>query len=166
MRAFAAVLAVALFSYMGYSKAWSMRFRERLLRSFAKDIDCLCEELKVRPRDIERIAEKLCRGELKEFWQLFSREIASSQRAEDAWSSAVCGFSCVQILDKRERETLLEAGRGIGAKGMQFQIKYMEGASKALVACADELRGENAKKGGMYPKLGFMAGLAAALIII
>jgi len=166
MRLLAAVLVMALFSYMGYSKVWVMKHRWRLLAGFAKDINCLCEELRMRPRDMESMVERFFGEERGEFWQLFEKGVVSFQRAEDAWNGALSGFSGTKVLEPDEIILMQEAGVGIGTKSMQLQLKYMEASAKAIAARAEEVKLEISKKGGMYGRLGLLAGAAAALIII
>lgn len=166
MRLLAAVLVMALFSYMGYSKVWTMKLRWRLLSGFAKDICCLCEELSMRPRAIENIAERFFKGERGEFWHMFAKGVASSQHAEDAWNDALSCFSGARLLEQEEIALMREAGMGIGTKSMQLQIKYMDASAKAIAACAGEVYLEISKKGGMYGRLGLLSGAAVALIII
>jgi len=165
MRIAAAVILLAMLSYAGYAKAYGLQLRRRLLAAFAADITALLTEMRYRPRPIEGIALGM-RGELAPLWEEFARRVAAAESAEEAWREAVESAARLKALSGEEQSAVLSLGEGLGVSGMRLQERrcaYVTARLEALMAALDD---EISRKCGMYRRLGVLAGVAAALIVI
>ncbi len=166
MRILGGMAALAICVLMGWSKAFAYKMREELMRAFSADIQAFAVEMEYRTRNIKDIAHGLIKGNLGEFWRLFSEGTENMQSAEQAWYSAVNGYDGFGILSCEERALITETGRLIGRQNMQDSIKSLKQRSAEAAKRTEEIKLECSSKGIICRRLGLLGGLAVMLLIV
>lgn len=165
MRIAAALILLATLSYAGYAKACAMELRRKLLAAFSADVSALITEMRYRPRGIADIARGM-RGELAALWGGFAICVQECENAREAWLRAVEGCAELNVFSGEELDAVRALGEGLGVSGMRLQERRCGYVTARLDALIAELDGEIGRKCGMYRRLGVLAGVAAALIVI
>ena len=166
MRPFLALGLLALFTFLGYAKAYAFSARAAALSAFTEEVPQLLLRMDYEALPMSRLAAALgARGALlSPLWAAFGENLAQMS-AEAAWREALDTRSHYGLTPE-DRSLLLGLGEALSAPDVESRRQAAAYILREAERRRDDLRQEQAHKGDLYGTLGLLLGLAVAIFII
>lgn len=166
MRLFFALGFLALSTFLGYAKAYSLSARAAALSAFVEEVPQLLLRMDYEALPLSRLAVDMGNrgGLLAPFWAGFSQAL-EERDADQAWRAS---------LAQNPPYGLTPTDRAL-FQGLGSSLSLADGAGrKQAVECTlqeaarqrDLLREDMARRGNLYSTLGLLLGLGLAILII
>ena len=142
MRIGAAILALALCTFIGYMKADKVKERMRTIDSFLRDIRQISMQIEFTSDPISIIIDKISKdSELAELWQEFLRHLNDGMSCSMAWTAASKSREdLIAVLANEERIGLDEFFSTLGRLDKASEKKNAEHIYKLLEDISSRLK--------------------------
>jgi len=167
MNFFLAGLSVLAGVYLSYRLTSKFPRREKGLKTLYNDISKL-ENYVCYYQESLIIALRKIEGDYAEFFRFISQSMENCNAADirRTWASGMEQYTAFSFLNNTDKECILDFAELLGKSDSQSQKQLFKSVKKQLEERLLESKQESSHNVRMYRILGFVAGIALAIIII
>jgi len=145
---------------IGLFRSAGLKKRERLLSEMIGLFENMAVQIRYRALPLQDLFNLYNNNE---FILMVNNQMQISRNVRTAWKDAVCAFP---EFDDGDKELLISVGGLLGNSDTDGQVAMLEMNKNLLGARLKEASENLVKKGAMYRSVGFLSGLALAVIVI